>query len=257
MMTLEAQIQTAVSLIQQSNNLVVLTGAGISTPSGIPDFRDPDSGLWQQFNPMDVASIMAFRQHPTGFYRWARPLAEKIGVAQPNEAHTALAALERAGKVRAIITQNIDGLHQAAGSRYVLEVHGHCREVTCIQCFRNYNARPIFEQFMQDGEIPSCECGGVCKPNVVLFGEQLPLEVFHRAKSLVAEADLLLVAGSSLEVAPISEFPQQAHNQGTKIIINNFHPTYIDDQADLVFRQDLIDVLPKISNLVLTQQVPG
>jgi NAD-dependent deacetylase len=228
-----------------------LTGAGISTPSGIPDFRSPDSGLWREHNPMEVASIMAFRQNPARFYDWVRPLALKARDARPNPAHAALTDLETAGKLKAIITQNIDGLHQAAGSRCVYEVHGHSREMTCLSCYRVFEAGPIFSRFLEDGQVPHCECGGVLKPKVTLFGEQLPVGALYQAKSAVEEADLLLVAGSSLEVAPISDLPFQALEQNTKIIIINFQETYIDDRADVVIRQDLTEVLPEIVRLAL------
>jgi len=252
METLDIQIKKAVELIQQATNVVALTGAGISTPSGIPDFRSPDSGLWNYNNPIDVASIIAFRQRPTDFYEWVRPLALKVKDAKPNPAHYALAQLEAAGKLKAIITQNIDGLHQIANSRCVLEVHGHSRDMTCMKCHQVKEAGPIFEKFLADGEIPRCECGGIWKPNVIFFGEQLPIETLNQAKSAVANADLLIIVGSSLEVAPISDLSNEALARRAKIIVINYHATYIDDQADLVIRHSLTDVLPKITRLVLS-----
>lgn len=251
METLERQIQKAADYIREATNVVALTGAGISTPSGIPDFRSPDSGLWNHSNPMEVASIMAFRHRPIDFYEWVRPLARKVKDAQPNSAHYALAELEANGKLTAIITQNVDGLHQAANSQRVLEVHGHNREMTCLRCYSVKDADPIFEKFLEDGEVPHCECGGVLKPNVILFGEQLPVQILHEAKAAVLEADLLIVAGSSLEVAPIADLPYQALAQKTKIIVINNQETYIDDQADLVIRRELTEVLPKVTQLVL------
>ena len=251
MTTFAVQIEQAAGLIEAASNIVALTGAGISTPSGIPDFRSPDSGLWNEYNPMDVASIMAFRQNPANFYRWVRPLALKAKQAKPNPAHYALAELEAAGKLKGVITQNIDGLHQAAGSKTVFEVHGHARQMTCLTCYTLHEAEPIFAQFLADGQVPHCACGGVLKPNVILFGEYLPVEILHQAKNLVAEADLLIVAGSSLEVAPISDLPSQGLDQQVKIIIINFHSTYLDDQANLVIRHDLVDVLPEITQRVL------
>ena len=251
MQSLDSKIQQAANLVLSASHIVALTGAGISTPSGIPDFRSPESGLWQEYSPMDVASIMAFRHNPARFYDWVRPLALKARAAKPNPAHTALTDLEAAGKLKAIITQNVDGLHQAAGSRCVYEVHGHSREMICLNCFRIYEAGPIFSQVLEDGQVPHCECGGVLKPNVILFGEQPPVGILHQAKSAVEEADLLLVAGSSLEVAPISDLSLQALQQNTKTIIINFQETYINDRADVVIRQDLTEVLPKIVHLAL------
>ena len=251
MPTLEAQIQAAAELIRRANQIVALTGAGISTPSGIPDFRSPASGLWNHANPMDVASIIAFRQRPADFYDWVRPLASKLKAAKPNPAHYALAELEAAGKLKTIITQNIDGLHQAANSQHVLEVHGHSREMTCLRCYKIKDAGPIFEQFLIDGAVPHCECGGVLKPNVILFGEQLPVQTLHQAKTAVAEADLLVVAGSSLEVAPVSDLPGYALERQLPIIIINYQDTYIDRLADLVIQDELTEVLPRIVRLAL------
>lgn len=251
MENLDDQIQQATDLIGAADNIVVLTGAEISIPSGIPDFRSPASGLWGQHNPMEVASIIAFRQNPAAFYEWVRPLAQKALSAKPNAAHDALADLEAARKLKAVVTQNIDGLHQAAGSKCVFEVHGHSRQMTCLNCFEVYDARPIFEKFAGDGQVPHCHCGGVLKPNVILFGEHLPLEILHQAKHAVSQADLLIVAGSSLEVAPISDLPLQSLNATAKIIIINSQSTYLDDRANLVIRHDLVEVLPKIAQGVL------
>lgn len=245
------QLETVVKLIKVAHHIVALTGAGISTPSGIPDFRSPGSGLWERFNPMEVASIIAFRQSPADFYAWVRPLAETIFTAKPNAAHHALAKLEAHGKLAAIITQNVDSLHQAANSTHVLEVHGHTREVTCVRCYKTKPARPVIDSFIATNEIPICECGGTLKPNVILFGEQLPIHPLFEAKAAVREADLVLVIGSSLEVAPIADLPQEAIHRGAKVIIINIQPTYLDTQADVVIHSEITDVLPQIVEAVL------
>lgn len=243
-------IEQIAALINNANNVVALTGAGISTPSGIPDFRSPGSGLWKYVNPMDVASSIAFRQHPEKFYEWVRPLARKILSARPNAAHLALAQLEAAGKLNAVITQNIDGLHQAAGNSRVLEVHGHVREFTCVRCYTVQKIDSLLDEFLAEGVIPTCACGGILKPNVILFGEQLPVQVLLDAIHVVEKADLLIVAGSSLEVAPISDLPHDAHQRGAKIVIINEQSTYLDDKADVALHADLADVLPQIVALV-------
>jgi NAD-dependent deacetylase len=249
--TLDRQIQRATDLIRTAARVVALTGAGISTPSGIPDFRSPDSGIWAITNPMEVASIIAFRQRPIDFYEWVRPLAQKVRIAKPNQAHQALARLEAAGKLQTIITQNIDGLHQAAGSRNVLEVHGSNRQMICLSCYKTTDAEPVFDRFLDDGEVPYCDCGGVLKPNVILFGEQLPVKTLFQARNAVAEADLMLIVGSSLEVAPISDLPLEALAHDAKIVVINLHPTYIDDQAEVVIHNELTEVLPQIAEAVL------
>lgn len=246
------QIETASQLLKKASYAIALTGAGISTPSGIPDFRSPGSGLWNQVNPMEVASIIAFRQHPEEFYNWVRPLSQKILNAKPNPAHYALAQLEAAGRLKTIITQNIDGLHQAAMSKHVLEVHGHTRSATCVRCYKSFDATPIMHALMNGDAVPTCDvCGGPLKPDVILFGEQLPVEPLFQARHAATKADVILVVGSSLEVAPISELPHDALAHGAKLIIVNFQPTYLDDKAAVVIHQEVTKVLPEIARLVL------
>ncbi len=247
---LSQQIRQASNLISQARHIVAMTGAGISTQSGIPDFRSPDSGLWDTADPLAVASIFAFRQNPEAFYNWIHPLAGKLLDAQPNPAHYALAELERAGKLQAVITQNFDGLHLKAGSETVYELHGNLREATCIRCYQAQAAGQIFEKFVQDGQIPHCACGGILKPNVILFGEQLPMREFVAAQLAVKEADLMLLVGSSLEVAPASDLPTLALQNKARLIIINHQPTYLDRKADLVIRADVSEVLPRIIELV-------
>jgi len=158
-MSLEAKIERAAELIRQSQHMVAFTGAGHSTPSGIPDFRSPGSGLWEKDNPLLVASIWAFRLNPKTFYNWIRPLAETMLNAAPNPAHYALADLEARGILKTIITQNIDNLHQRAGSRRVLELHGHMREATCVRCYREVPVDPMVEAFIRDGQVPGAQRG--------------------------------------------------------------------------------------------------
>jgi len=250
MEALDQKIQQAAKLIQEANNIVAMTGAGISTPSGIPDFRSPSSGLWDQVDPLSVASIFAFRQNPQVFFDWIRPLAPKFLDAEPNPAHYALAELEKAGRISAVITQNIDDLHGKAGSENVIELHGHFREATCIRCYHVTAGDPLFRQFLKDGQIPRHECGGVYKPNVILFGEQLPMKEFVAAQMAVKEADLMLVVGSSLEVAPSSDLPELAIDNGAKVVIINYQATRLDPQADVVIQAEIAEVLPRVAALV-------
>jgi len=245
-MELKQQIQYAAELIDQTQNLVAMTGAGISTPSGIPDFRSPSSGLWEKADPLAVASIYAFRQNPQQFYDWIHPLSRLVLEAEPNPAHYALVELERRGKLKAIITQNIDDLHYKAGSHSVYELHGHLREVSCIQCHQVQESRVIFQKFINDGQAPQCHCGGILKPNTVLFGEQLPMQEFVLAQQVIKEADLMLIAGSSLEVAPASDLPALALENGAKLIIINLQPTYLDPKAEVTIRGDVAEVLPLV-----------
>lgn len=249
-MTQEDKIEQAAELIRRARHMVAFTGAGHSTGSGIPDFRSPGSGLWEKANPMMVASIWAFRLNPKSFYDWIRPLAMTMLTAPPNPAHYALAALEEAGILKTIITQNIDNLHQRAGSRRVLELHGHMRQATCIRCYKEVPIDPAFEKLILEGKIPYCKCGGVFKPNVILFGEQLPVRVFNQAMEEARRADLILVAGSSLEVTPAADIPFVAVESGATAIIVNLQPTDFDARAGVVIHGDVADILPRLVEAV-------
>jgi NAD-dependent deacetylase len=249
-MSMEDDIARAAELICQSQHMIALTGAGHSTPSGIPDFRSPESGLWEKVNPMLVASIWAFRLNPKTFYDWIRPLLRTLSDARPNPAHVALAELEHLGYLKVIVTQNIDNLHQLAGSRRVLELHGHMREATCIRCYKVVPVDAALEQAVRNGRVPHCECGGVLKPNVILFGEQLPVRVLNEAMAEARRCDLILVAGSSLEVTPAADIPFVAHESGAKAIVVNLVPTCFDDRADVVIHGDVAVVLPALVRAV-------
>ncbi len=241
------EFQAALQLLRHAEYLVALTGAGYSTPSGIPDFRSPHSGLWERYNPAEVASLHGFRLHPERFYDWIRPLARLLLEAKPNPAHYALARLEARGKLRSIITQNIDMLHTRAGSQTVYELHGHLREMTCIHCFTTYPAQERITQFLQDGELPRCErCGHVLKPDVILFGEQLPAHTLAAARREARRCDVMLVAGSSLEVYPAAELPAMAQHFGAALILVNLTPTAIDSQAEVVIHADVAEVIPQL-----------
>jgi NAD-dependent deacetylase len=202
---------------------------------------------------MAVASIYGFRQNPKAFYDWIHPLARMTVNAQPNPAHYALAQLEAKDYLKAVITQNIDLLHSRAGSKTVYELHGHLREVTCIHCFTVYLAEPIIRKFLEDKQVPICpRCQSVLKPNVILFGEQLPVEQFLKAKEAVYKADVLIVVGSSLEVAPASDLPLWAVRNGAKLIIINLEATMADTMAHIVIHADAAEVLPEIAQLLET-----
>ncbi|MBZ0290309.1 MAG: NAD-dependent deacylase [Anaerolineae bacterium] len=246
-MTFREQINDAAELLQRAKHTVAFTGAGISTPSGIPDFRSQHTGLWENVDPMAVASMYGFRQNPQAFYNWIYPLARLTLNAQPNPAHLVLANLEKQGRLDTIITQNIDMLHTRAGNTHILELHGHLREATCVHCFTVYPAEPIIRKFLDDREVPHCpKCGGVIKPNVILFGEQLPVRELQGAKEAARHADLMLVVGSSLEVAPAGDLPLLAVRNDAKLIIINIDPTPVDSQAQIVIHADAAEILPDI-----------
>lgn len=242
-----AAIATAADLLRASHYGVGFTGAGISTPSGIPDFRSPKSGLWEDADAMRVASLQGFRQNPQRFYDWVRPLVAVTMLAKPNPAHIALAQLEQKGFLKGVITQNIDCLHSRCGSKIIYEVHGHLREATCISCYRVHAAEELFKQFLLDSQAPRCShCGGWLKPNVILFGEQLPHKDWQGAKDAIRNADLVLIVGSSLVVAPVCDLPRMAKAHGAKVIIVNLQPTDQDAMADVVIHADAAVVLPAI-----------
>lgn len=244
---LTEKIRAAALLIQESRNVVAFSGAGISTDSGIPDFRSPDCGLWRGVDPMAVASIYGFKQNPQAFYDWVRPLARLTAEAQPNPAHHALVDLERMGYVKSVITQNIDMLHTRAGSTCVYELHGHMREATCIHCFSVYDGNEILAHFLEDGVLPRCvRCQGPLKPNVILFGEQLPIREFQGAQEAARNCDLMIVIGSSLEVAPAGDIPIMAKRFGAKLIIINLEPTPVDRHAEIVIHERAAHILPQI-----------
>ena len=250
---IQDKIRDAAHSVIEAKRVISLTGAGISTPSGIPDFRSPRSGLWEQADPMVVASIWGFRANPQAFYEWIHPLAGRILAAQPNPAHTALAELEAMGKMRAVITQNIDGLHQRAGSKRVLELHGHLREAVCLRCGQVVSTQGLWQDFVRYRRIPRCpSCAGILKPAAVLFGELLPHEVFLEAQNESQSCEVMIVAGSSLEVAPASELPLLAHRAGARIILINYQPTPFDRLADVVIHTDVAVALPS-----LVEQVRG
>jgi len=237
-------IEHAASMVRGARRIVALTGAGISRPSGIPDFRS-DAGLWKLDDPMAVASLHGFQANPDRFYNWFRPLLKTIAMAQPNPAHLALAELERRGQLTALITQNIDGLHQRAGSREVYELHGHMRSATCLECDRQAPSAALLER-VRRGEIPRCGCGGVFKPDVVLFDELLPRGSYWLAQRAIEQCDVLIVAGTALEVAPVCDMPLVARRRGARLIIVNHSETYADKYADVVLHEDVAEVLPAI-----------
>jgi NAD-dependent deacetylase len=241
----------AAELLRAARRAVALTGAGLSTPSGIPDFRSPGDGLWHRFDP-GIASLTTFRYDPEGFFARLRPLAVRLLAAVPNAAHRALARLEAAGRLVGIITQNIDQLHQRAGSKDVVEVHGTVRLATCIVCYREDETEPHLEAFVRRGLVPRCRsCGGVLKPNVILFGEELPRRALEQARAWCEQADVILVAGSSLEVTPVSLLPWRALDSGARLIIVNREATYLDQRAEAVVHADVVDALPSLAAEVL------
>ncbi len=212
---------------------MVLTGAGVSVPSGIPDFRTPETGLWANVDPMEVAHIGVFERDPERFWSYYRPRFQSFGDKEPNRAHEALAELERRGLIEGVITQNIDRLHRAAGSENVIEVHGSIATSSCMACVTAFDLDQVDALFDERGVAICSDCGGAVKPDVVLFGEMLPLEAIDRATQLAEEADLMLCVGSSLAVHPVAGLPHLTLEAGGRLAIVTKGETPYDGDAEL------------------------
>jgi NAD-dependent deacetylase len=238
------------ALIRERGPAVVLTGAGMSTESGIPDFRSA-TGIWAEVDPFEVASVDAFRRDPLRVWRWYGPRIHGLLAAEPNAGHLALAALARAGIVRAVVTQNIDTLHSRAGSEDVVEVHGSIGRFVCLACGSEEPLAGVLAQ-LEVREAPECpECGTVLKPGVVMFGELLPVPEMERAERLAREAPLLLVVGSSLQVWPVAGLPEETLRAGGAVAILNREPTPYDDRAALALAAPAGETLAEVARLLL------
>ena len=220
-------------LIEGSSSTVALTGAGISVPSGIPDFRTPETGIWANVDPMEVAHIEVFERDPQRFWSYYRPRFHSLGDKRPNAAHEALAELERRNLLDGVITQNIDRLHRAAGSENVVEVHGSIETSTCRECDASYGLEQVDALFDGEGVARCAVCEGPVKPDVVLFGELLPSRAMESAQRLAEGADLMLCVGSSLAVYPAAGLPRLTLERGGRLAIVTKGPTPYDDAADL------------------------
>jgi NAD-dependent deacetylase len=220
-------------LIRESRCTVALTGAGVSVPSGIPDFRTPETGLWENVDPMEVAHIDVFEHDPARFWAYYRPRFHSLGDKRPNPAHEVLAELERRGLLEGVITQNIDRLHRAAGSRKVIEVHGSIETSTCRGCGTAFGLQEVDALFGEDGVARCSSCDGAVKPDVVLFGEMLPEVAMRQAQELAARADLMLCIGSSLVVYPVAGLPEVTKACGGRIAIITKGATPYDGDAVL------------------------
>jgi NAD-dependent deacetylase len=233
-------------LIRGSESVVALTGAGISVPSGIPDFRTPGKGLWEEADPMEVAHIDAFHRDTRRFWSFYRPRFADLADKQPNGAHAALADLEARGLLAAVITQNIDRLHGKAGSERVIEVHGSIASSSCTTCGTSYPIESVGELFDGDGIATCACCMGKIKPDVVLFGELLPEAAIGEAQALCADADLLLCVGSSLEVHPVAALPELTLAGGGRLAIVTQGPTPYDAEAAVKLEGDVVDELESV-----------
>jgi NAD-dependent deacetylase len=227
-------------LVREAGSVVALTGAGISVPSGIPDFRSPGTGIWEKVDPMEVAHIDAFRRDPGHFWSFYGDRFATLRDKQPNGAHAALVELERRGMLDAVITQNIDMLHRKAGTGELVEVHGTIAHSSCLDCGATFELEEARARLVADGAVPRCDCGRPLKPDVVLFGELLPVEAMERATALAAGADLLLCVGSSLEVYPVAGLPGLTLRAGGRVAIVTQGPTPLDAEAEVKLDGDVV-----------------
>ena len=234
-------------LIRAARSVVALTGAGISVPSGIPDFRSPGTGLWENVDPMEVAHIDAFQRDPERFWSFYGERFQTLEDKWPNRAHEALAKLEQEGLLDAVITQNIDQLHARAGSRRLVEVHGTIAHSSCLQCRGRYALAEVRARQSADQRgVPRCDCGEPLKPDVVLFGEYLSPDALRRAEQLAAGAGLMLCIGSSLEVYPVAQLPEFTLAAGGKIAIVTQGRTPLDSRAAVRMGGDVVEELEAV-----------
>ena len=231
--------------IKNARRTVALTGAGISAESGLGTFRGKD-GLWSRYDPAVVASIESFTQDPRKFWEFAREVGWIFLTAKPNAAHMALADLEAMKRLDSVITQNVDGLHQRAGSKHVIEIHGNAGRIICTRCNAEYATEKIVDRIAQE-DVPTCErCGGSLKPDVILFGESLPKKAFDLALRKMKSTDLLLAAGTSLEVYPAASLPELAKKNGAKIVSIDTGRTSWDNLCDYKVNGPAGEILPRI-----------
>ena len=245
-------------LLRAAGSVVALTGAGVSVPSGIPDFRSPGTGLWERVDPMAVAHIDVFRADPEHFWRFYSERFAALSEKQPNEVHRALVSLERAGMLDAVITQNVDMLHRRAGTRELVEVHGSIERSSCPECGAEVTLAEARALAAADERgVPRCErCGAALKPDVVLFGEMLPAAAIGRAQSLCSGARVLLCIGSSLEVHPVAALPLLTLRAGGEIAIITKGPTPLDELASVRLDGDLVEEM-RLLLALLDLQPPG
>jgi len=250
----QRKIGQVAEILSQHSPCVALTGAGLSTRSGLPDFRSPGKGLWEKLESMpasasEIMTLQGFKEHPDAFYGHFRLFLEKILSAKPNPAHFALAELEAGGYVQAIITMNGDMLHQKAGSQNVIEMHGTVARAVCINCYQADDGPLHWQQYLKNGVIPQCHhCSGIMKPDVILTGEQLPVKMVMQAKKLLRESHVILAIGTSFSGGPVMSWIEQACEQEKKLVIINLTPTLLDSVAEVVIWADVVEVLPALAS---------
>lgn len=239
-------------LLLNAKHAVVFTGAGISTPSGIPDFRSPNTGLWEKEDPMEVISLTVFKSDPTRFFNWLHPLLITKRNAKPNIAHTTIAKLQQKGIIKSVITQNIDLLHQEAGSTDVITLHGTLGTYTCLNCGNKVSEdEPVIRAYVESKVYPKCDqCQAYLKPDIVFFEEMLPHWEWRKANNEAFKSDLMIAIGSSLMVHPANQIPNFAYQNGSKVVINTLSTTPLDHISRLTLNYDIKAVWEAIESLI-------
>ena len=253
---MDAPSRELARILVSSRRIVAFTGAGISTESGIPDFRSP-GGIWDRYAPIDFKDFLGDPEARRETWRRALHTYPVVLAAEPNPAHYALLDLERRGKLSAVITQNIDGLHQKAGhaADRVIELHGNAHGVRCLSCNERYGREDVHRRVVRGEEEPDCgKCGGILKPTSVSFGEPMPAEEMRRAQTVASQCDLFLVVGSSLVVYPAANIPRYALQVGASLAIVNATSTPLDDLASVVLRGRAGELLPPLLDAAVSAE---
>ncbi|MFX0021754.1 MAG: NAD-dependent deacetylase [Candidatus Hermodarchaeota archaeon] len=251
MTAIEKSVEKLADLILNSKNIVALTGAGMSTESGIADFRTPGTGLWEKVDPYEFASIHSYIANTSKNLEFMLETGRNIFRARPNKGHKALTKLQKLGKLKGVLTQNIDRLHHKARTKNIVEFHGNAYEAKCMTCGQIYEITVMVNQVMSGKSSPSCEkCRGMLKPNAIFFGEPLDSQTLEAADKMLEKCDLLLVLGSSLVVYPVAWYPSRALSTGAKLAIINIQETDMDSAAEVVIHEKIGDVLPEVVSIV-------
>ncbi len=251
MKLLEQKVEKLANLILDSKNIVALTGAGMSTESGIADFRSPGTGLWEKVDPYEFASINSYVANTGKNLEFMLETGLQIFKARPNKGHKALTKLQKLGKLKGILTQNIDRLHHKAKTKNIVEFHGNAYEAKCMTCGQIYQISTMVNQVLKGNFSPSCEsCRGLLKPNAIFFGEPLESKTLEAADDMISTCDLLLVLGSSLVVYPVAFYPQKALAIGAKLAIINIQETDMDLMAEVIIHEKIGDIFPRVVSIV-------
>jgi NAD-dependent deacetylase len=229
------------SLLKESSHTVIFSGAGMSTESGLQDFRSADRGMWNNRNPIELADIEAIDSDRLEFVRFYQWRIQEMNSHKPNVGHQILARWERQGLIKGIITQNVENYHEQAGTKNISKLHGDLGTLRCMKCNKQFDS----SFYLEPNDMTVCSCGGFIRPNVVLFGEMLPRTSLQLAEDLMEDVELFIVLGSSLRVSPANQFPKQAKLNGAKLVIVNHDPTSLDQNADLVINESVGDILQK------------